>query len=368
MAKRFIVIGAGIVGLSVARAARMRGHDVVVLDRGSVPNPQAASVDQHRMIRLHYGASEGYTRMVQQAFAAWEDLWRDLGVRHFEDTGALAVSVAAGDYADQTLATFRRLGIAHEVLDAAAVERLCPHLQMPEGATGLIAHPGGPLFADRIVLDLARLVSAAGVEIRAHTAAASVDTADGTVTTVDGERIRGDAAIIAAGAWLPALLPAEYGSLPTHRQTLCYVNPPRAYREAWRTGPAIAALGNRNVYTLPSVAGTGLKFGSGHQRRSGTPSPGSFTEPLQRGYRVIEDFGPYLRDAAAYTPVRMQVGYYVMDDSRRFRIERSGRRVVVTNCDGQMFKFGPLLGERLVAAIDGDDAAFDAFARWAAGA
>ena len=39
---------------------------------------------------------------------------------------------------------------------------------------------------------------------------------------------------------------------------------------------------------------------------------------------------------------------------------------MVTNCDGQMFKFGPLVGERILAAIDGESD-FTMLARWAAG-
>jgi sarcosine oxidase len=62
----------------------------------------------------------------------------------------------------------------------------------------------------------------------------------------------------------------------------------------------------------------------------------------------------------------MQVGYYVKDDTIRFRLDQHGRTVVITNCDGQMFKFGPLLGERVLASFEGEES-FGDLARWAAG-
>ncbi len=359
-----LVVGAGIVGLSVARAALSRGHRVTLIEQGEVPNPRAASWDQHRMIRLHYGAAEGYTRMVTQAFEAWGDLWQELGVEHYSPSGALAVSARPGDYADETAKTFRRLEVPHERLDARQIERLCPHLEMPSHGWGVLA-AGGPLFADRIVADLARRVRDRGAGILENARVVAVDETASSVRLADGRSLDGDLVVIAAGAWLPDLLPADYGALPVFRQTLCYVEAPPAYREGWARGPALVVLGERGVYALPPLAGTGLKFGSGDQRRPGKPSEG-FEAGLEQGRRVIDDFAPYLRDAGDYRPLRLQVGYYVMDRSRRFRLEHRGRRVVVTNCDGQMFKFGPLVGERIVSAWDGD-ASFAELAHWAAG-
>jgi sarcosine oxidase len=360
-----LVVGAGVVGLSVARAAVKRGHDVVLFEQSQVPNPDAASYDEHRMIRFHYGAAEGYARMVAQAFAAWEGVWRDLGIEHFVDTGAIAVSTAPGDYADLTRRVFARAGIAHEVLDAAAVERLCPHLSVPESAQGILAHPGGPLFADRIVRDLASFVRAEGVTVFEETAVVEIDATPGRVVTASGEAFAGDLVVVAAGAWLPGLLPKEFGAAPTWRQALCYVEPPAAYRRSWETAPALVVIGDRGVYTLPPVRGTGLKFGAGSGRVRAPVSRG-FASDVAEGRAVIDAFAPYLRDPGLYRPIRMQVGYYVMDESRRFRLKRDDRRVVVTNCDGQMFKFGPLIGEAILASFEGERS-FDEMARWAAG-
>ena len=56
---RILIVGAGIMGLSTARAASLAGHEPVVLERGAVPNPQGSSVDQHRALRLTYGSMLG---------------------------------------------------------------------------------------------------------------------------------------------------------------------------------------------------------------------------------------------------------------------------------------------------------------------
>jgi sarcosine oxidase len=358
---QIIVVGGGIVGLSVARAAARRRHNVTLLDRYEVPNPRSASFDQHRMIRPHYGAAAGYTRMVFEAFAAWEEVWRDLGARHFADSGAVAVSTKAGDYGDQTEMAFKRLGVRCAALTGAALEERFSHLVLPPGSRGIVAYPAGPLFADRIVTDLARLCAAEGVRIMPNTPAVAIE--DGVARTADGTH-SGDLVVVCVGAWLPRLMPGRF-DLPTWRQALCYVEPPARHRASWEAAPALVSVGDWSGYTLPPLAGTGLKFGHGPHRRRATSDEG-FDWDIAEAQQVLGAFRPILRDPDDYRPLRMQVGYYVMNTQRRFVIEQTGRSLFVTNCDGQMFKFGPLIGERIVAAFSGEWSVTD-LARWAAG-
>ena len=364
---KVVVVGAGVVGLSVARAARLKGHDVTVLEQGPAPNPQSASYDRHRMIRYPYGDAPGYTRMVTEAFSAWDRVWADIGARHFEDTGAIAISIEPGDYAAKTLATFRAIGLPHQVLQRDEIEKLCPHLTLPAGAWAVTASPGGPLFADRIVEDLAKWLRAHGVTIEHDTTVAGIDEAEGSVRLANGNVRQGDLLVVAAGAWLPRLMPKRYSELTVYRQALLYVNPPSAYASSWQTAPSIAAIGDQGGYTLPDLRGAGLKFGFGGHRRLARPHEAGFGSDLAtESASVLKAFRPYLNQPDDYTPVRMQVGYYVLDASRRFKLERHGRALVVTNCDGQMFKFGPLVGERIVSMFDGRET-MDDLSRWAAG-
>lgn len=364
---RIVVVGGGVVGLSVARAALKRGHDVELLEQGDLPNPHSASYDEHRMIRPHYGAARGYALMVAEAFASWERVWRDIGRVEFEDTGAIAISIGPADYAEATRDAFRALGIAHQVLDRAATERLCPHLQLPDEAWSVTAGPAGPLFARPIVTALAGWIGAHGARVRSQCRVAGIDAASATAVLADGTRIGGDHLVVAAGAWLPKLMPELYADSAVYRQALVYVDPPSRFAEAWRTGPSIAAIGDSGVYTLPDLRGAGLKFGWGGHRRPGAPDEVGFGADLAaEGQAILAAFAPYLRDADAYRPLRMQVGFYVLDASRRFRIDALERALVITRCDGQMFKFGPLIGERVVAAFDGEVTVPD-LARWAAG-
>lgn len=76
-----------------------------------------------------------------------------------------------------------------------------------------------------------------------------------------GEIVRGDAVVVAAGAWVGRLLP-EFATIPVMRQALVYVAPPPAYARAWAAAPALAAFGNHSGYILPGARGTDLKCGA----------------------------------------------------------------------------------------------------------
>lgn len=364
---RIIIVGSGIVGLSVARSALKRGHEVTILEQGPAPNPRSASFDLHRMIRYQYGAAEGYTRMVTSAFDAWDRLWSDLGAEHFENSGSISVSLEPGDYADKSLKTFQAVGLEHEVLDREGVERLCPHLTLPSNAWGVVAFRGGPLFASRIVTELTQWVIDHGGVIEHDCRVSRVDPENGIAVRADGTTAEGDLLVIAAGAWLPALMPERYGDSPVYRQGLCYVEPPAQYEESWRNAPAIASIGDHTGYTLPDRRGAGLKIGYSAHRRRARPEQHGFDSDLEsESEAILGAFKPYFNDPDNYKPTRIQVGFYVLDPSRRFKLERIGRGLVVTNCDGQMFKFGPLLGERIVGMFEGAESA-DSLSRWAAG-
>ena len=87
------VVGAGIAGLSTAWSLSKRGHEVTLFEQAPrIPNPYAASGDQHRIIRRAYGGADGYARTITEAFEAWDELWADLGRQHYAPCGVLGVS------------------------------------------------------------------------------------------------------------------------------------------------------------------------------------------------------------------------------------------------------------------------------------
>src|SRR4029434_7476873 len=120
-AMKAIIVGGGVMGLSTACGLLRECHDVELFEQGELPNSLASSMDEHRLIRHPYGDHIGYARMIDDAYAAWDLLWRDLGQRLYADTGTLALTGNGETWAERSAATLDGIGKTMEELPLRAL-------------------------------------------------------------------------------------------------------------------------------------------------------------------------------------------------------------------------------------------------------
>jgi sarcosine oxidase len=363
---RALILGGGIAGLATAHALAKGGAKVTLVEQGPLPNPHSSSFDQHRLIRHVYGDAEGYCRMVEDAYTAWERLWADLGARHYVETGALAISDAPGDSTDRAAQTLDRIGHPWERIGATTLRRRFPVLEVEDHAWGIWTKAGGALLADRICTALVEACAKRGVELHAGVPAERVDPERARVTLADGRVLSGDGLVVTAGAWTAKLLPQLSHRFEPHRQALAYVEAPAEHARHWERMPILVDLGGPDdLYAVPPVAGTGLKFGAGAHRRPGDPDAPRVAEPGE-GERILARFKGRIAALDGYRVERLQLCHYMIAPDRRFVAEAIGPTLVVSACSGHGFKFGALMGERIAETVaSGADPA--PFIRWAAG-
>ncbi len=371
-----LIVGAGIIGLSAAWALRRDGHRVTVLEQGPIPNPVGTSVDQHRLIRRPYGTEVGYMRMITHAFAAWDAMWRDLGVSLLVRTGSLSLSVRDDDRQAESLRLLKDGGFPVEEMDARRLGECYPLID-PRGVRMAYLSPeGGVLLAERIVMALATWLAENGATLRAGAAVEAIDSDLGSVTLAGGERIESDLVLVAAGAWVGRLVPEMTLLVEPSRQVLAYVRLPDDLARAWATHPSLLSIGaDHGFYLVPPVMApdgtqTALKIGDHLFSRVGDAASDPRLPGEAETKAVYELARGRLRDLDRYVLDRGKVCFYTVDSRdghETFRSVRLGQAAwAMSNCSGHGFKFAACLGEAFADMVAGRRSA-GGFTRYAAG-
>jgi glycine/D-amino acid oxidase-like deaminating enzyme len=343
------VIGAGINGLSCAWALSRDGHEVTVFEQGPVPNPLGSSFDQNRLIRYPYGASAGYTRMVTEAYAAWDRVWADLGETLYARTGTLAIARDEHSWTDLSAATLAGAGIQARRMEPADIERVFPMLRTDGIRYALYLESGGVLFAQPILAALGSHLRSRGARVAEHTSVRSVDVDTARVTVDDSTNVDADRLVVAAGPWVSRLLPSMAQRVTPSRQVVAYAQPPPEYVQHWQHGPMLMDLDGAGFYLVPPAGGTDMKIGD--HRFSLRGQPDVDREAGEAEARVVfEQARRALRDFDRYTITSTRTCFYTVEPGERFLVERLGRTWLVSACSGHGFKFGPLNG---LAVADG---------------
>lgn len=353
---RVIIVGAGIAGLACAWQLAKRGHAVTLLEQGSVPNPLAASGDHHRIIRRAYGPQAGYARAIDEAYAAWDELWGDLGARHYDARGFLCLSREPGDEAEAYLDGMRVGGWPVDRFDGAEAARRYSFLEGSTVRFGFTSPDGGALHCQRIATGIAAWLRSAGAELRENAKVEAVDADAGTVTLATGEGLMADRVVVTAGAWVLRLFPQLATALTTYRTAVVYLEPPADLRAAWAAAPVILDVGgDTDGYIIPPSGDGGLKFGSGlHKERWADADSGRIPRPGE-GEAVRDLFAPPFARLADYRVLDTVTCAYTFTADQRFFGEAIGKALVVSACSGHGYKFGAAVGRRIADAVETGD-------------
>ncbi|GAA3535999.1 NAD(P)/FAD-dependent oxidoreductase [Nocardioides daeguensis] len=202
---RVVIVGGGLIGLSIARALTERGvSDVLVLERHSLAS--GGTGKSSGIVRAHYGVPS-IAAMAWRSLPLIEKLGDVVG---FRQTGYTVIVGEENEAALRAnIATHQSLGIEAEMLAVDELAALWPMMNVEDVAAAAIERRGGYADASQLALYFGQVARDKGARVRQHTPVARVLTEGEKVTGVElegGEVVEADTVILAAGWWSARLL------------------------------------------------------------------------------------------------------------------------------------------------------------------
>lgn len=200
-----VVIGGGLIGLSIARSLTQRGlADVVVLERHQLAS--GGTGKSSGIVRAHYGVPS-IAAMAWRSLPVIEQLGDAVGFRQVGYT--VLVGAENVDALTANTVMHQSLGVEVELIDTDTLQKLWPMLETSDVALASYEPRGGFADATQLALHFGQAARAAGAKVRQNTPVARVLTTGDKVTGValeNGDTIDADLVVVANGWWSAKLL------------------------------------------------------------------------------------------------------------------------------------------------------------------
>ena len=345
------IIGLGAMGSASLHAFAKRGTRVIAFDQFSPPHTSGSTHGHTRIIREAYYEHPLYVPLVRRAYDLWEQLQREADTTLLVETGGVMVGPEKGALVRGALDSVRTHHIAHEMLDAHALNERFPVYRAHQDWVALLEYRAGMLFPERCVKAFLASARSRGAELHLNEAVRrwSASARGVTLETMTG-KYEVDRLVVAAGPWLPNLHDSLALLLPLEieRQLSHWFDPsvPSADYTPDRCPIALWETRENDVFiTLPDE-GHGVKCGMHHAGASTSPDSvdrkvSDVENEAARALlnEVMPGGGGKLRES--------RVCLYTNTPDRHFIIDwvDGGRVLVVSPCSGHGFKFASSIGE-----------------------
>lgn len=355
-----VVVGLGAVGSATARELARAGASVVGIDRFSPPHEQGSSHGETRITRLAVGEGAEYLPLVRRSHELWRELEAATGRQLLVECGGLIMGSPSatgqhgvGEFTSATIALAVAGGIDHEVLGADEVRRRFGVFEVTD-EVAYFEPTAGYLRAEACVSAQLELAGRLGARLcRDETVRSVAEHAGGVRVVTDRQVYEAASVVLAAGPWLPGLVPSLAGHLAVHRQVQYWFATDRDHDRfaslpvfIWLHGPHDGEY----VYGFPAVDGPagGVKVAT--ETFDAATTPASVDRGLREG-EAAEMYAAHLEGRfRGLSPrcLRHTVCLYTVAPDFGFVLDAlpgRGNVLVASPCSGHGFKHSAAIGE-----------------------
>lgn len=346
--REILVVGAGILGLSVTRELARRGRDVICLEQATVGHERAGSKGNSRIFRLGYD-DPLYVYLAMRALPGWTRLGEEAGVSLLEPVGLLSF----GERVDDVSLALRESGAFGEVLLGEELSETFPGLAVRGKA--VYEPAAGVLRVAEILSVLSQPF--AGSEITEGIRVVGIEEGGaGVRVRTAGDDYEAEVVVLCAGAWTGEMA-AKAGidalrELRPSVQQVAYLRTRPAF-----TGkmPAFVERGPVTYYGVPVPDRDLYKIGLHDAIHAIDPATADLSENDVTDLGLLTEMAVRLLPGCEPELVETERCLYDNTPDEDFVIDRVGRVVIGGGTSGHGFKFGPVFGEVLADLAEGRD-------------
>ncbi len=367
------IAGLGAAGSAAALQLARRGADIIALDQFEPPHRFGSSHGETRVTRLAIGEGDHLTPLAMRSHELWREIEGESGASLLSQTGALIISshdnaaqTHVSGFFEKTLAAAEKFRIPHEILDAAQVRARWSQFKIHQSEFAYFEPSAGFVRPEAAVAAQLRLAKRYGAEIRADETVLGIEpSGERVVLTTDKGRYAAQQVIVAAGAWLPQLLPECASPFKIYRQGQYWFAVDEPARFAADRFPVfIWELRNspRGIYGFPAIDNAGaIKIASEEFAETTTADTVNREISQTEIDAVYGLIAPHLSGVTPHS-VRATACLYTVTPNFGFVIDRHPeceRILIASPCSGHGFKHSPAIGEMLADMVLGQTPRFD---------
>jgi sarcosine oxidase len=355
-----IVIGVGGMGSATVYELARRGLRVLGVERYDIPHDLGSSHGVNRIIRLAYWEHPSYVPLLRRAYERWRELENRSGERLLYITGSIDAGAPDSRAFSGSVRSCELHGLAHDVLDAAALNRRFPGYRLAPSMMAVYQADGGFVLSERAIVNYVDAAHALGAEVHARDAVRDwTPSGAGFVVRTERGEYRGARLVLTAGPWMSQLVPQLKPLARPERQVLLWAQPRRP--EVFRLGAFPVCnlqAPEGHFYGFPIFGNPGFKIGRYHHLHQQVEADRTDRQIHDEDEAVLRDgIRRYFPDADGPT-MAMKTCLFTNSPDEHFILDRVDGVTIAAGFSGHGFKFCSVVGEILA------DLAIDGATRW----